>query len=194
MSRFRPAIPPTSVSLPPARRIIVVASDTESDGEGDYPNNDEESSIIENQAGYPLSIPQPASENVGHNESNRDNDGEFRLKQRCVQTESLVSRSSLWSSSQCRWSGRREQFYWHCIIIGQQGENKFIMITTIWPIKLFQEATKIEVHIKGSHRSDPPTININVEQLQVRGRKHEREVEDYEEKTQINVQIKKIRK
>jgi len=193
MSRFRPAIPPTSVSLPPARRIIVVASDTESDGEGDYPNNDEESSIIENQAGI-LSSPPPASENVGHNESNRDNDGEFRLKQRYVQTESLVSRSSLWSSSQCRWSGRREQFYWHCIIIGQQGENKFIMITTIWPIKSFQEATKIEVHIKGSHHSDPPTININVEQLQVRGRKHEREVEDYEERTQINVQIKKIRK
>jgi hypothetical protein len=101
MSRFRPAIPPTSVSLPPARRIIIVASDTESDGEGGYPNNDEESSIIENQAGI-LSSPPPASENVGHNESNRDNDGEFRLKQRYVQTESLVSRSTLWSSSQCR--------------------------------------------------------------------------------------------
>jgi hypothetical protein len=64
----------------------------------------------------------------------------------------------------------------------------------IWPIKSFQEATKIEVHIQGSHCSDPPTINIKVEQLQVQGRKHEWEVKDYEERTQINIQVKKTRK
>jgi hypothetical protein len=91
MSHFLPAIPPTSVSLPPARCIIIVDSDTESDTEGDYPYNDKESSVIENQAGYPhediLSSPPPASENIGHNESNRDNDGEFHLKQRYIMYE-----------------------------------------------------------------------------------------------------------
>jgi hypothetical protein len=87
------------------RHIIIVDSDTESDAEGDYPYNDEESSVVENQAGYLhegiLSSPPLASENIGHNESNRDNDGEFHLKQRYVQTESLISRSSLRSSGQC---------------------------------------------------------------------------------------------
>jgi hypothetical protein len=65
---------------------MVVASDTESDGKGSYPNNNEESSIIKNQAGI-LSSPPPASENVSHNELNHDNDGEFHLKQRYVQTQ-----------------------------------------------------------------------------------------------------------
>jgi hypothetical protein len=88
MSRFWPAIPPTSVSLPPATHIIVVDSDTESDGMGDYPNNNKELSIIENQAGCLhedlLLSPPPAGKNVGHNKLKHDNDGEFHLKQRYV--------------------------------------------------------------------------------------------------------------
>jgi hypothetical protein len=88
MSCFWPEIPPTSVSLPPARHIIIVDSDTESDAEGNYPYNDEELSVVKNQAGYPhegiLSSPPLASENIGHNELNCDNDGECHLKQRYV--------------------------------------------------------------------------------------------------------------
>jgi hypothetical protein len=88
MSHFWPAIPPTLVSHPPARHIIIVDSDTESYAKGDYPYNDEELSVVENQAGYPhegiLSSPPPASKNIGHNESNHDNNGGFHLKQRYV--------------------------------------------------------------------------------------------------------------
>jgi hypothetical protein len=106
MSCFWPEIPPTSVSLPPARHIIIVDSYTESDAKGDYPYNDKELSVIKNQAGYPdegiLLIPPPGSENISHNESNHDNNGEFHLKQRYVQTESLISRSSLQRSGQRR--------------------------------------------------------------------------------------------
>ena len=53
--------------------------------------------------------------------------------------------------------------------------------------------TKIEVHVEGSYRSNP-TININIEQAQVRGRKHEREIERDEGRTEIRVQVKKTRK
>jgi uncharacterized protein YggE len=52
---------------------------------------------------------------------------------------------------------------------------------------------EIEVHIKGSYLSNP-TVNINVEQVQVRGRKHEREIEGYEGRTEVQVQVKKARK
>jgi hypothetical protein len=46
--------------------------------------------------------------------------------------------------------------------------------------------TKIEVHIEGLYHSNP-TININIEQALVRGRKHEQEVEGYEGRTEIYV-------
>ena len=53
--------------------------------------------------------------------------------------------------------------------------------------------TKIEVHIEGSYRSNP-TINVNIELAQVGGRKHEREIEGYEGRTEIHVQVKKTKK
>jgi hypothetical protein len=87
-SCFQPAIP--STHLPPVRHIVVVDSDTESESGCSYPNNDEESvPMIENQAGYPFTnSPPPASNNVGHA---LNNNGEFFLKERCVQTELSVS-------------------------------------------------------------------------------------------------------
>jgi hypothetical protein len=60
-------------------------------------------------------------------------------------------------------------------------------------MKSFQETTKIKVHIGGSYRSNP-TININIEQAQVRRRKYEREIEGHEGKTEVHVQVKKSRK
>jgi hypothetical protein len=53
--------------------------------------------------------------------------------------------------------------------------------------------TKIEVHIEGSYYSNP-TININIEQAPVGGRKHEQGVEGYEGITEIYVQVKMARK
>ena len=53
--------------------------------------------------------------------------------------------------------------------------------------------TKIEVHIEGSYHSNL-TININVELVQVRGRKREWEIEGYEGRTEIHVQVKKTKK
>jgi hypothetical protein len=60
-------------------------------------------------------------------------------------------------------------------------------------MKSFQEMTKIEVHIKGSYHSNL-TININIEQAQVRGRKYECEIEGHEGKMDVHVQVKKSRK
>jgi hypothetical protein len=53
--------------------------------------------------------------------------------------------------------------------------------------------TKIEVHIEGSYCSNP-TININIEQVQVGGRKHKWEIEGHEGRTEIHVQVKKSKK
>jgi uncharacterized protein YggE len=53
--------------------------------------------------------------------------------------------------------------------------------------------TKIEVHVEGSYCPNQ-TININIEQAPARGRKHEREIEGYEGRTEIHVQVKKTRK
>ena len=103
--RFQPAI--SSTSPPPARRIVIIDSETESESEGLYPDDDEAASIIQNQAGLPesqhgiieSSPPPPASGHVNHSVSN--NNGEFFLRERCAKTEFSVSRSSLQSSSQC---------------------------------------------------------------------------------------------
>ena len=53
--------------------------------------------------------------------------------------------------------------------------------------------TKIEVHIEGSYYSNP-TINVNVELAQVKGKKHEQEIEGYEGRTEIHVQVKRTKK
>ena len=140
---FQPAI--SSTSPPPARRIVIIDSETESESEGLYPDDDgEAASIIQNQAGLPesqhgiieSSPPPPASGHVNHSVLN--NNGEFFLKERCAKTEFLVSWSSLQSSSQCGW---RECFwgdeYWHCIVVGQQGEKKFVIIIQILTYKIF---------------------------------------------------------
>jgi hypothetical protein len=93
---FQPAI--SSTSPPPARRIVIIDSKTESESEGLYPDDDgEAASIIQNQAGLPesqhgiieSSPPPPASGHVNHSVSN--NNGEFFLKERCAKTEFLVS-------------------------------------------------------------------------------------------------------
>jgi hypothetical protein len=92
--RFRPAI--SSTPLPPVRQLVIIDSETEPESEGPYPNDDEES-IIENQAGLPefqygiakSSPPPPASDNVNHNVPN--NNGEFFLVERCARTEFSVS-------------------------------------------------------------------------------------------------------
>jgi hypothetical protein len=54
--------------------------------------------------------------------------------------------------------------------------------------------TKIEVHVEDSYYRSNPTININIKQACFRGKKHEREIENVEEKTEIHVQVKKSRK
>ena len=53
--------------------------------------------------------------------------------------------------------------------------------------------TKIEVHIEGLYCSNP-TINVNVELVQVKGRKHEQEIGGYKGRTEIHVQVKKTKK
>lgn len=94
--RFRPAI--SSTPPPAVRRVVIIDSETESESEGLYPNDDgEAASLIENQAGLPesqhgiieSSPPPPASDHVNHNVSN--NNGEFFLKERCARTEFSVS-------------------------------------------------------------------------------------------------------
>jgi hypothetical protein len=50
-------------------------------------------------------------------------------------------------------------------------------------------STKIEIRIEGSN----PIININIEQAQVRERKHGREIEGNEGGTEVHVQVKKAR-
>ena len=80
------------------RCIVIIDSETESESEGLYPNDDgEAASLIKNQAGLPefqhgiikSSPPPPASGHVNHSVSN--NNGEFFLKERCARTEFLVS-------------------------------------------------------------------------------------------------------
>ena len=134
---FLPAI--SSTPLPPVKHIVVIDSETEPESEGPYPNNDEESMlIIENQAGLPefqhvvaeSSPPPPASDNVNHNVLN--NNSECFLKERCARTEFLVIWSSGQSSRQCGW---RDE-YWHCIVIGQQSEKKFVILIMMLTYKI----------------------------------------------------------
>ena len=93
--RFWPAI--SSTPLSPVRQLVIIDSKTEHESEGLYINNDEES-VIENQAGLPKSQhciaksspPPPASDNdVNHNLLN-DN-GEFFLEERWASTKFSVS-------------------------------------------------------------------------------------------------------
>ena len=53
--------------------------------------------------------------------------------------------------------------------------------------------TKIEIHVEGSYHPNL-TINTNVEQAQVRGRKNEQEIEGHEGRTEIHIQAKKGKK
>ena len=150
---FRPAI--SSTPHPPLRHLVIINSKTKSKSEDPYPNDDKESmSIIENQAGLPesqhgiiKSSPSPPASNVNHDVSN--NNGEFFLKERCIRTEFSVSRSSLQNSSQCGW---RKHFwgdeYWHCIVIGQQGEKKFIIIIMILTYKIFRKQQRWKFTLK----------------------------------------------
>jgi hypothetical protein len=94
-AHFRPAI---STPLSPARRLIVIDSDTEAESSSPYVNDDDDSaSIIENQAGLPesqhrvadSSPPPEASDGVNRGVLN--NNGKFFLKERCARAEFLVS-------------------------------------------------------------------------------------------------------
>jgi hypothetical protein len=87
-----------STPLSPARRLIIIDSDTEAESLSPYVNDDDDSvSIIENQAGLPesqhrianLSPPPEASDGV--NRSVLNNNGKFILKERCARAEFLVS-------------------------------------------------------------------------------------------------------
>ena len=60
-------------------------------------------------------------------------------------------------------------------------------------LKIIQKNTKIKVKVVNSYHSNP-TININIEQVHLRGKKHERGIEDFEGATNIHVQMKKIKK
>ena len=93
---FQPAI--SSMSPPQARHIVIIDSETKSESEGLYPDDDgEAASIIQNQAGLPesqhgiikLSPPPPASGHVNHSVLN--NNGKFFLRERCAKTEFSVS-------------------------------------------------------------------------------------------------------
>jgi hypothetical protein len=53
-----------------------------------------------------------------------------------------------------------------------------------------QKKTKINVHVETIN----PNINIIIEQVPFRGRKHEREIEGIEGTTNIHVKVKKTRK
>jgi hypothetical protein len=94
-ARFRLAI---STPLSPARRLIIIDSDTKAESLSPYVNDDDDSaSIIENQAGLPesqhcvanSSPPPEASDSVNCGVSN--NNGKFILKERCARAEFLVS-------------------------------------------------------------------------------------------------------
>jgi len=56
-------------------------------------------------------------------------------------------------------------------------------------LKNIQKNTKIDIQIENSYRSNP-TININID---FRGKKHERGIEDDEGETNIHVQVKKTK-
>lgn len=178
----------------PVQNTVVVDSETESESEIESHPDNEFDFYVGNQLGLPSPPfePDPTIPPFDPTISNELN-SEFFPKEWFAKTDFTVCQTACKVQVNETEGNEFEVMETNIEVSLVRRSLSMLMSIWCWPTKSFQNKTKIDIQVEDSSCSKQ-TINIKIEHVPFRGRKHEREFEGVEKTTNIHIQVKKARK